>query len=295
MSSTSASMPRLLYGTAWKKQSTADLVLLALKAGFRAIDTAAQPRHYNEKLAAAGIKTAISSGVVKREDIFIQTKFTPTTGQDLDNLPYDPEAPVAEQVHASVASSLQNFTFGSPEEAYIDSLVLHSPLRDPRDTVNAWKALESYVPHKIRQLGISNTPLGVVEYLCTSDRIGHRPACVQNRFYASTKWDVELRGFCREAGIAFQAFSVLTANPGLVSSSPVLRLASEAGVQPPAALYTLVLGLGGVSVLNGTSSAEHMKQDLEGVGVVQSFAQSQGGQELWEGCLSEFKTLIGEP
>ena len=37
----------LFYGTAWKKDKTAHLVVLALKNGFRAIDTACQPKHYN--------------------------------------------------------------------------------------------------------------------------------------------------------------------------------------------------------------------------------------------------------
>jgi hypothetical protein len=39
----------LQYGTAWKKDRTADLVAKAIKAGFRHIDTACQPRHYNER------------------------------------------------------------------------------------------------------------------------------------------------------------------------------------------------------------------------------------------------------
>lgn len=64
-------IPKLLYGTAWKKDATADLVLLALKAGFRGIDTAAQPRHYKEPLVGAAVKSAISSGIVKRSDLFV--------------------------------------------------------------------------------------------------------------------------------------------------------------------------------------------------------------------------------
>lgn len=66
-----APMPKLLYGTAWKKDATADLVLAALKAGFRGIDTAAQPVHYNERLVGAAVKQAISSGIVKRGDVFV--------------------------------------------------------------------------------------------------------------------------------------------------------------------------------------------------------------------------------
>src|SRR5271170_4497332 len=49
-------IPKLVYGTAWKKDRTADLVYNAIKSGFRGIDTAAQPRHYQESLVGDGIR-----------------------------------------------------------------------------------------------------------------------------------------------------------------------------------------------------------------------------------------------
>ena len=39
-------MPRLIYGTAWKKEATTQLVVKAILNGFRGIDTACQPKHY---------------------------------------------------------------------------------------------------------------------------------------------------------------------------------------------------------------------------------------------------------
>lgn len=67
-----AKIPRLVYGTAWKKGRTDDLVYKAIKAGFRGIDTAAQPRHYQEKLVGDGIRRAIKEGIVKREDLYVR-------------------------------------------------------------------------------------------------------------------------------------------------------------------------------------------------------------------------------
>ncbi len=64
-------MPKLVYGTAWKKDATANLVYTALKVGFRGIDTAAQPKHYNEQGVAAGFKKAVAEGLVKRADVFV--------------------------------------------------------------------------------------------------------------------------------------------------------------------------------------------------------------------------------
>lgn len=64
-------MPKLVYGTAWKKERTADLVYTALKAGFRGIDTAAQPKHYDEAGVGKGFRKAVSEGLVKRGDVFV--------------------------------------------------------------------------------------------------------------------------------------------------------------------------------------------------------------------------------
>ncbi|KAI0453194.1 NADP-dependent oxidoreductase domain-containing protein [Xylaria acuta] len=288
-------MPRLLYGTAWKKEATGDLVFKALKAGFRGVDTAAQPRHYNEALVGAGVREAISKGIMKREDLFIQTKFTPVGGQDLHNMPYDRKAPLEEQVHASVSSSLANFTIDDSATAYVDSLVLHSPPSNHfSDLLKVWKALETYVPHRIRQLGISNTDLHVVSRLCASPDVSVRPAVVQNRFYPATRWEVDLREYCRIQRIAFQAFWTLSGNPELLRSAPVQKLAEAAAISAPVALYALVLGLEGTTILDGTKSEEHMAEDLKVTEIVNGFAQSENGRATWVACRDEFKALIGE-
>lgn len=73
LSTTSTRIPKLIYGTAWKKEQTADLVYLALKTGFRAIDTAAQPKHYDERGVSVAVKRAVGEGLIKREDLFVCT------------------------------------------------------------------------------------------------------------------------------------------------------------------------------------------------------------------------------
>src|SRR6185437_14453128 len=98
--------PRLLYGTAWKKAETARLVTLALQEGFRGIDTACQPRHYDEPGVGAGIEAAVGEAL-SRSDLYLQTKFTPIRGQDPARVPYDPHAPLAAQVTQSFAASLR--------------------------------------------------------------------------------------------------------------------------------------------------------------------------------------------
>lgn len=94
-------MPRMIYGTAWKEQRTADLVERAVLAGFRGIDTACQPKHYQEELVGAAIAKVQKVHGIPRTDLFLQTKYTPEAGQDPKRIPYDPRASLPEQVSAA--------------------------------------------------------------------------------------------------------------------------------------------------------------------------------------------------
>src|ERR1700683_5309284 len=96
-----SSLPDFLYGTAWKEERTPALVELALRTGFRGIDTANQRRHYFEAGVGEGLSAAYRAGVVTRADVFLQTKFTYRPGQD-GRLPYDPAAKLAVQVAPSM-------------------------------------------------------------------------------------------------------------------------------------------------------------------------------------------------
>ncbi|KAL2828043.1 NADP-dependent oxidoreductase domain-containing protein [Aspergillus cavernicola] len=283
-----------IYGTAWKKDQTADLVHQAINAGFRAVDTAAQPKHYREDLVGEGIRRALSDGTARRGDLYIQTKFTSIHGQNPDNMPYNPEDSVAEQVHASVKSSLYNLRSSagpeSADEAYIDTLVLHSPLPTMTQTMEAWSTLETYVPHRIRNLGISNSTLPVLKEISSLAKV--KPTIVQNRFYGGTQFDVPLRGYCRDRQIVYQSFWTLTANPELVRSKPVLYLAQEARVSSAAALYGLVLGLGHTTLLNGTTKRAHMEEDLAALKSLEQF--SSDNPEDWQRFLEDFQQLTGD-
>ncbi|KAL5340656.1 NADP-dependent oxidoreductase domain-containing protein [Aspergillus crustosus] len=289
-----AILPAFIYGTAWKKDRTADLVHQAIGAGFRAVDTAAQPKHYREDLVGEGIRRAIGDGSVRRQDLYVQTKFTSVHGQNPDDMPYDPRDSVTEQVHASVKSSLHNLRPSagpeSADETYIDTLVLHSPLPTMAETMEAWLALETYVPHRIRCLGISNTTLPVLREIVSLAKV--KPAVIQNRFYGGTQFDVPLRAYCGEHQIIYQSFWTLTANPELVQSTPVLSLSREAGLSSATALYGLILGLGQITILNGTTRKEHMETDLKALKSLQRFANHN--PDGWQGILEDFQQLVGD-
>src|SRR5262245_45067416 len=133
-------VPRFLYGTAWKEERTRRLTELALRQGFRGIDTANQRRHYHEAAVGRALAAATAAGQVTRNDLFVQTKFTFRAGQD-HRLPYDPEAPVRRQVEQSFASSLGHLGAG-----IIDSYLLHGPTQRVGLAAadwEAWRAMEA--------------------------------------------------------------------------------------------------------------------------------------------------------
>src|SRR5262245_49410590 len=94
-------IPDFIYGTAWKEERTAGLTELALRMGFRAIDTANQRRHYVEAGVGEGLSAVYRAGLLTRSDVFLQTKFTYWSGQD-HRLPYDPAATPSTQVAQSM-------------------------------------------------------------------------------------------------------------------------------------------------------------------------------------------------
>jgi diketogulonate reductase-like aldo/keto reductase len=243
--------PRILYGTAWKKDETESLVRTALLQGFRGIDTACQPKHYHE----AGVGAALR-GTLARTDLYLQTKFTPLSGQDPARIPYDPKASLAEQVRQSLAVSLRNL--GTD---YLDCLVLHSPLPSRRRTQEVWRTMESMVESReVRQLGISNCyRLEELEALFDSAR--YKPAVVQNRFYADTGYDREIRAFCRQHGMIYQCFWTLTANPQVRAQRTVRELATKHR-RTPAQLLFRYLTQNDIVPLTGTRSEIHMREDL---------------------------------
>ena len=250
------SVPAFLYGTAWKEQRTTALTESALRAGFRGIDTANQRRHYFEAGVGEGLAAAYRAGIVSRADLFLQTKFTYQRGQD-HRLPYDPTAPLAAQVAQSLASSLEHL--GTD---YVDSFVLHGPSSAEWGDADAevWEAMRKQrdAGHT-RLVGVSNVSLQHLEQMeATSADL---PALVQNRCFARFGWDREVRSFCNQRNIAYQGFSLLTANPEVLQHRPFANFAASVNATPAQVVFSFARAIG-IVPLTGTSSAEHMREDL---------------------------------
>lgn len=152
-------------------------------------------------------------GIVSRGDLFLQTKFTSISGQDPNNIPYNKDAPLEEQVLESYGASLRNL-----RTEYLDSLVMHSPMRSLPDTITVWKTFEGiYKKGGVKALGLSNT-YDIRTLRSVYDAAEIKPTILQNRFYAKSGHDLEIRKFCNEKGIHYESFWTLTGNPTILAS-----------------------------------------------------------------------------
>ena len=249
--------PDFLYGTAWKEDRTAALTELALRSGFRGLDTANQRRHYVEAGVGQGLAAACRAGVVRRDDVFLQTKFTYRRGQD-HRLPYDAGAPVATQVAQSLASSLEHL-----DTDHVDSYLLHGPASGSGwtdDDDEAWAAMvRERDAGRTRLLGVSNVSRRHLEQLAATG--AEIPAFVQNRCFAHLGWDRDVRAFCAERGVVYQGFSLLTANTEMLRHPVVTRVAARTGGTPAQVVFRFARALG-MLPLTGTTDPQHMTQDL---------------------------------
>ena len=249
-------IPNMIYGTAWKKENTTDLVFEALKQGFKGVDTACQPKHYREDLVGLGLLKAYEIGI-KRQDLFIQTKFTPIDGQDQSNMPYLASDEIEIQVEKSFQTSKKNL-----KTDFINAYILHSPVYPGNKLQRVWQKMEEFYDKKeVGALGISNCyDLDVLKYLFNNAKV--KPTIVQNRFYAQSGYDKEIRIFCKENNITYESFWSLTANPNILSSEVLQNLALkyEKGV---AEIFYRFLNHIDIVPLNGTTSTKHMIEDLK--------------------------------
>jgi diketogulonate reductase-like aldo/keto reductase len=250
-------LPSFMYGTAWKKEATTQLVQLAVVSGFRAIDTANQLIHYQEALVGEALQALEKKGI-KRESLFLQTKFTPVDGQD-HRTPYDASADLATQVKQSFDSSLSHLC-----TEVVDSYVLHAPY-SRRGLGEAdwevWTAMEGlYQSGKTKMIGISNVTAGQLAQLCEQANV--KPMVVQNRCFAVLGWDREVREICQAHGIIYQGFSLLTANREVLADPEIRTIARRLGAGPAQIIFRFAMQVG-MLPLTGTTSQQHMKEDLQ--------------------------------
>jgi diketogulonate reductase-like aldo/keto reductase len=250
-------LPTFMYGTAWKKETTTSLVVQAVQAGFRALDTANQLIHYEEARVGEALVALAGQGIT-RDQLFLQTKYTSANGQD-HRTPYDVKADLTTQVRQSFDSSLAHL-----QTDYLDSYVLHGP--QYRRGLGAedweiWAAIEQlYESRKVRMIGVSNVTAEQLTLLC--EKATHKPMVVQNRCYAALGWDKEVRDICRTHRLIYQGFSLLTANREVFADPDIRAMAARYGMGLAQLVFRFAMQIG-MLPLTGTTNVQHMKEALE--------------------------------
>jgi len=162
------------------------------------IPLAGQPRHYREDLVGDALEILVKNHGIKREDLFLQTKYTSMSSQDPKlPLPYNPSDSISDQIESSFQTSLANL-----KTTYLDSYLLHSPMRTLEQTLEAWRALISLqAAGKVRKIGISNTyDVNLLRALGQEKEV----EIVQNRWYEGNDWDKHVHRYCKVNGVMYQ-------------------------------------------------------------------------------------------
>ena len=187
-----------------ENDATADMVKNAIEVGYRSIDTAAI--YGNEAGVGQGIKQALASTGLNREDLFITSKVWN------DGLSYD-------ETIAAYEDSLQKLGLD-----YLDLYLIHWPGKDKY--AESWRALEDlYDQGKIKAIGVCNFTVAHLEKLLTFARI--KPVINQVEFHPRLQ-QVELRAFCDEHQIQLEAWAPLMQG-GLLEDETIAQIATKYG------------------------------------------------------------------
>ncbi len=132
-----------------------------------------------------------------------------------------------------------------------------------------------YQAGKTKMIGISNVSAAQLAQLCEQAQV--RPMMVQNRCFAVQAWDKQVREICQAHGIIYQGFSLLTANREVFASPEIHAIARRVGAGPAQVIFRFAMQIG-MLPLTGTTSAQHMKEDL----AVEKFSLTADEVELIE-------------
>mmetsp|Transcript_3134 Transcript_3134/g.4505 ORF Transcript_3134/g.4505 Transcript_3134/m.4505 type:complete len:398 (+) Transcript_3134:665-1858(+) len=251
-------IPGMLFGTAWKKDATYDQTIRALEMGYRGIDSANQPLHYNEPATGRAVGDFMKTHSIARGALFLQSKFTHVAHHGTGQPPYDVDSNVREQVRQSFQSSLDHFSTD-----FLDAYLVHGPSTDGElgsVDLEAWRALEKLFEEKtVKLIGFGNIKASQLEELVAFAKI--KPHFVQQRLIGKDHWSRELSQVCEKHGILYQAYSVVASNRHILGNQVVTGLALSYSIRPAQVLHKFVLQRGHV-VITGTTDEEQLEENL---------------------------------
>ncbi|MGI8627516.1 MAG: aldo/keto reductase [Geodermatophilaceae bacterium] len=217
-----AVIPQLGFGVFMvPPEDTEQVVLAALKAGYRHIDTAQM--YGNE----AGVGLAIRRSGIPRDEIYVTTKL------NNDRHGYD-------TARYAVEGSLQRLKL-----SYLDLFLIHWPMPVHNDYIETWTALESVKADGLAtSIGVSNfQPAHVTRVLAETQTV---PAVNQIELHPNFQ-QAQLRAMHAEHGIATEAWSPL-ARGALLENPAIAEIGDQYFKGPAQVILRWHLQLGNIVI-----------------------------------------------
>nr|WP_304523657.1 aldo/keto reductase [Actinocorallia sp. API 0066] len=195
-------MPRQGFGV-WQvsDDEAVTAVGLALKAGYRGVDTASA--YGNER----GVGRAVRESGLPRAEVFVTTKLW-NGDQGFDN------------ALKAFDRSLEHLGM-----EYVDLYLIHWPMPGRDQYVDTWRALERIAAEgRARAVGVSNFLVPHLERLAADTELV--PAVNQIELHPYLT-QTELRAYHARHGIATEAWSPLGQGRGLLDDPVLARIAAE--------------------------------------------------------------------
>ncbi len=211
-------IPKIGFGT-WQihNNEVMDAVRVALKVGYRHIDTAAA--YGNE----VGVGDAVRASGLKRDEVFVTSKIPA-------------EFKSYEKAVKSIEESLERLNL-----EYIDLLLIHAPKPWVRmfigtsrmyfdENAAVWKAMEeAYEAGKVKAIGVSNFSVEDIKNIEAHGTIV--PMVNQIKFHIGWTQD-EVTAYCKQLGILVEAYSPI-ATGKLLHNGKVANVAEKYGKSIP--------------------------------------------------------------
>lgn len=225
-------MPKIGYGTyLTPPEKTRQLVLQALKHGYRLIDTA--QNYGNEKQVGQAIR---ESGI-KREEIFVTSK-TQTSGY--------------QSTKRGIERSLKETGLD-----YIDLMIIHWPNQDNAGTYRALE--EAFKEGKVRSIGLSNFNQEQTQKILDLAEI--KP--VINQIETHMSWQQEkMHRFLKDRGIVHESWSPFAEGADRIFENPVIQRIARKYKKSPAQIILRYLMDNDIVVIPKTTRESRMEENL---------------------------------
>jgi 2,5-diketo-D-gluconate reductase A len=216
-------MPQVGLGT-WplKHDDAAPVIVTAIEAGYRHIDTAY--RYENQRGVGLGVK---QSGIA-REQLFITTKL-------------DGEFQGSDKAVAGLDECLRQL-----DMEYVDLLLIHWPLPQRNEYVSTWQTFEKLLASgKTRSIGVSNFKPAHLEHLQAETSI--KPVCNQIQLspYITRTEHVD---YGRAHDIVTVAWSPIGQGGDLLNDATIQAIATAHGKTPAQIVLRWNIQLGIVTI-----------------------------------------------